>query len=281
MRVSIIIRSFNDKDNLKKLLEMLDKQTYRNYDLIFLDNESTDGTKELIEESNYEVNNIAKGEYIPGKVLNKGVHLAKGDIVVFNNSDCIPCDSLWLERLISPLLKDNDRLCCFANQLPRPDADILVRKDHERAFGKELGAQKWPDFFSLASSAFHRDMLLANPFDECLRYSEDVELFKRLKRKGFKKYYISSSKVEHSHNYTNSQLMKRFYNEGVADCLIFKGEKYLFRDLLIPLGAELFRDFIYLKKKGAFSEIIEGCLYRTMQRVSYYVGFNFGEGKWI
>ncbi len=280
MRVSIIIRSFNDRENLKKLLEKLRIQTYTDFELVFLDNESTDGTRELIQESGFEVNNIPKGEYIPGRVLNKGVQLAKGEVIVFNNSDCIPCDNQWLKRLIKPFLNENLHLCCFANQVPRPDADLLVRKDHERAFGKGMGAKKWPNFFSLASSAFRREVLIANPFDECLKYSEDVELFKRLKRKGLKKYYISSSKVEHSHNYTNSQLIRRFYNEGVADCIIFKGEKSLFRDLLMPLCAELIRDFIYLKNQGAFSKILGGCLYRTMQRVSYYVGFNFGEEKW-
>lgn len=281
MRVSLVIRSYNDRENIKKLLVMLEKQTFKDYELIFLDNESTDGTSEYLEGMGYQVTNIPKGQYIPGRVLNKGVQLAKGEVIVFNNSDCIPVDEYWLERLIKPYLKDNDHLCCFSNQVPRADAEILVRKDHERAFGKEGGAQNWPNFFSLASSAFLRKVLLENPFDEELRYSEDIELFKRLKNKGMRKYYIRSSKVEHSHNYTTSQMVKRFYNEGVADFLIFQGRKKILKDLLFPLLMEILRDFKYLKLHHRSSEIFKGIIYRTTQRFSYYVGFNLGEGKWI
>ena len=160
MRISIVVRSFNDLQNIKKLLVMLGEQTYQNFELVFLDNESTDGTREFLTKSGQTFYNINRSSYVPGKVLNLGVSLSEGEIVVFNNSDCIPMDKFWLEKLTRPLIKGNDHLLCFSSQKARPNADALVKKDHERAFGKERGAEYWPDFFSLASSAFHRDVLV-------------------------------------------------------------------------------------------------------------------------
>ena len=78
---------------------------------------------------------VVDGQELSDKHIRDFISFLKpGDVVVFNNSDAVPCDQHWLEALVRPLLSGR-AVFAFANQLPRPDATMLVRKDSERAFG--------------------------------------------------------------------------------------------------------------------------------------------------
>jgi glycosyltransferase involved in cell wall biosynthesis len=47
-KVSIIIPTFNGKDELRKCLESIHTQDYQNFEILIIDNGSTDGTREMI-----------------------------------------------------------------------------------------------------------------------------------------------------------------------------------------------------------------------------------------
>ena len=79
-----------------------------------------------------------------------------------------------------------------------PDAFAVVRKDYERAFGDGSVSRKWHKFFSLVSSAFRKEELLQNPFDETFQYSEDSQW---VNRREVTIVYVPEAVVEHSHNY--------------------------------------------------------------------------------
>ena len=207
MKLSLIVRSFNDEGCIRRTLEMLRRQS-REAELIVFDSGSTDGTLEIVRSFKPDrlVNGRA-GDYLPGRVVNEAARIASGDVLVFNNSDCVPLDESWLEKLVRPLEEgDGTVAAAFANQLPRPDAFALVRKDNERAFGDGSIAAKWKFFFSLASSAIPRKLLLERPFNPEFRYSEDVEWAHRMALEGRKLVYVPEARVEHSHNYTPAQL---------------------------------------------------------------------------
>ena len=52
-KVAIIMRSYNDRSVIRQTLEMLEKQTYRDYQLWNFDSTSSDGTLEIIREFNH------------------------------------------------------------------------------------------------------------------------------------------------------------------------------------------------------------------------------------
>lgn len=273
MKLSLIVRSFNDEGCIRRTLEMLRRQS-REAELIVFDSGSTDGTLEIVRSFKPDrlVNGRA-GDYLPGRVVNEAARIASGDVLVFNNSDCVPLDESWLEKLVRPLEESEGTVAAaFANQLPRPDAFALVRKDNERAFGDGSIAAKWKFFFSLASSAIPRKLLLERPFNPEFRYSEDVEWAHRMALEGRKLVYVPEARVEHSHNYTPAQLRTRFYNEGWADAAIFGGETGFFRSFLLPFLAETFRDFAYLARRGEAGTVVAGIRYRYLQRRSLYRG---------
>lgn len=218
--VSVLVRCRNDVAFLVRTLDALAAQECPfAHEVLVRDDCSTDGTDVLLR-AHQKVRIVPRpaGAYRPGRTLNALVRAARGEIVVFNNADAVPLGRHWLANLVAPLV-DGSADATFANQLPRPDATPLVRKDSERAFGDGSVSAQWPRFFSLASSAARRADLLAHPFDEDLLYSEDVEWANR--RADFRRRYVPTARVEHSHNYTTAQLARRFYGEGYAEAQIF------------------------------------------------------------
>ncbi len=270
---SIVMRSMNDIKFIEKTLEGLFSQSFKDFELLNIDSGSSDGTYEIIKKYNSnKCRQIRPQDYVPGKVLNSMVKECAGELIVFNNSDCIPMNSDWLKNLLEPLVSEADVGACFANQLPRPDADLLVAKDNLRAYGDGRISATWRHFFSLASSAARKKVLEEHPFDEKIQYSEDVEWSLRIKNLGWKIRYVPSAVVEHSHNYSRKELKKRFYNEGLADGRIFGERPKFLRSFLLPLLAESARDAAYLAKTGNVLSIPDGIIYRFIQRHSAYRG---------
>jgi len=274
--VSIIMRSMNDIKFIEDTLKSVFNQSFSDFEIINVDSGSTDGTFEIIKKYNpnnsYQIN---PKEYIPGKVLNNAINKCKGEIIVFNNSDCIPLNTKWLENLISPIQKNTNIIATFGNQLPRKDARILIIKDNTRAFGDGKISATWGHFFSLATSAARKAILIKYPFNPDIQYSEDVEWSYRMKQLGFEIQYVPNASVEHSHNYTLKEVKKRFYNEGLADGRIYDTGHNFFAMFAKPFLVENMRDFRYLLKKNKFTSIPYGIVYRFIQKYSYYQGRKF------
>ena len=267
--ISVLMRSHNDIKYISKTVEMLLTQAVDDtVEILSCDDRSTDGTAEYLA-SVPELRRIAPpaGKYVPGKTLNHMISQAKGDIIVFNNSDAIPQHREYLKNLIAPL-KDEKVDCVFGNQIARADAYLVVRKDYERAFGDGSVSAAWGNFFSLVSSGFRKNDLLARPFNEQIQYSEDADWVNRYNANIV---YVSDAVVEHSHNYTLQEVRKRFFNEGVADRQMGKTGMSFCR-CIKSIAAETLRDWVYLVKHRTLKEFFYAPLYRFVQKSSYYRG---------
>ncbi len=271
--VSIVMRSINDLSFIEKTLQAVLGQKFKDFELINIDSGSTDGTYEIIKGYNPDKSyQIKREDYVPGRVLNDAVKLCSGEIIVFNNSDCIPMNSDWLGNLIKPLLEHPEVAAVFGNQIPRPDATPLVVKDYRRAFGDGSVSASWDHFFSLATSAVRKCDIRQYPFNDCLKYSEDIEWSWRMKKDGRKIAYAPDAVVEHSHNYKLRGVWKRFYNEGLADGFIYGERKNLLTGMLLPFGVEACRDIGFLIRSGNIAYIPYGLVYRFIQRLSAWKG---------
>ncbi len=275
--VSVLVRARNDEALIGRTLESVFSQSLAPFEVVVCDDASTDRTREIAARFPVRFFERPAGKYKPGRTLNALVRAAKGDIVVFNNSDAVPLDREWLAGLVRPLVESgrDAPVFAFANQLPRPDAQALVRKDSERAFGDGKVQATWRFFFSLASSATWRKNLLDVPFDENIQYSEDVEWTWRNSRRAenpVRIVYCPDSRVEHSHNYTIAELARRFRGEGAADRAIFGDRPSLAREIA---GAfrETLRDWLYLvRRPDAWGDIPMAPLRRFVQRLSHWRG---------
>ena len=278
---SVLVRARNDEAVIGETLEgVFSQKADFPFEVVVCDDASTDRTREIAAKFPVRFFERPEGPYRPGRTVNALVGAAEGEVVVFNNSDAVPADGRWLAELVRPLLAEPSRpVFSFANQLPRPDAKALVRKDSERAFGDGRVQATWKFFFSLASSATWRRTPVETPFDEEIMYSEDVEWTwrnSRRERDPVRVVYCPKARVVHSHNYTLRELARRFRGEGAADRVIFGDRPSLLRELA-GAAKETLRDWAYLLRRPSdWLEIPSAPVRRLVQRVAHWRGMAAG-----
>ena len=166
MKYSIITINYNNCEGLRRTIESVARQTYRNYEFIVIDGASTDGSGEVLKQYDnaitYWVSEPDKGIY---NAMNKGIARATGDYLNFMNSgDCFYADDV-LERVASHT----------------SDADIIVGRDYHFSATKQQGhASIQPPRLSMltffVSTLDHQSSFIRRSlFDGC-PYREDFRL---------------------------------------------------------------------------------------------------------
>src|SRR4030095_869710 len=105
-KASIIVVNWNGERFLKDCLGALSGQTYANYEIILVDNGSSDNSVCFTRDNFPEVRIVALTEnkgFTGGNAA--GLEVAIGDFVSLVNNDARP-EQTWLENLIQPMLRD-------------------------------------------------------------------------------------------------------------------------------------------------------------------------------
>lgn len=110
--VSIVVPNYNHEKYLKQRLESIFNQTYVHFEVILLDDCSTDTSPNILSEyaKNPKVSHCIFNEANSGNTFiqwNKGIALAKGDFIWIAESDDF-CELNFLEELINPVLQDSE-----------------------------------------------------------------------------------------------------------------------------------------------------------------------------
>lgn len=273
MKPCIVMRSYNDMPLIVDTLSMVNQQDSP-FELISLDNESTDGTLQEIKKYTDLTINIPKGTYVPGRVLNQGMEVSHGEFVVFLNSDCTPQNKSWLKNLLAGFT-DDKVAAVFSRQIPRSNCHPILAKDTEDTFGDGSRQKYWRHCFSMASSAIRRSVWEQMGFNEQIQYSEDIDWTWRARQKGYTIRYVADSIVMHSHNYTLKQFYKRHYGEGRAEAVIFDWspwEQSCFRYSLLPYMRQVIND----EKYCLFRFSLGACFYSPVLRFAQLLGRRAG-----
>lgn len=117
--ISVIIPNYNHATYLKERIESVLNQTYQNFEIIILDDCSTDNSKEIIEyyRDNKKVKHIVYNEINSGSPFiqwAKGVALARGTYVWIAESDDY-ASLTFLETLISGIEKEPSVVMAYSN----------------------------------------------------------------------------------------------------------------------------------------------------------------------
>lgn len=220
-RVSIIILSWNTKKLLVQCLRSLSL----NYEIIVIDNASTDGSPEMIRKEFPKVRLICNKENVGfAKGNNQGVEIATGDLVLFLNSDTFVKDGA-IEKLVTFFNKSDDIVAvspliinengsiqqdpCYLH-FPSPMMSFFY---YNRILRK-LSTKFFPDLlFSItdfrnpseidqlsgAALMIRRELFKkVGGFDENFPlYFEDTDLSYRLRKRGYKLMVIPEAEVIH------------------------------------------------------------------------------------
>jgi len=201
-KVSIIIRTKNEEKWISHCLKKIFLQTYKNIEIVIVDNCSTDKTLQKIREFPHKLIKIKK--FFPGKALNLGIQKASGSIIVCLSAHCIPVNSNWLKSLIKPLKKSSVG-GVYGRQQPLSYSSTSDKRDLITIFGLDKKIQIKDPFFHNANSAFMKSTWKKISFDEKTTNIEDRIWGKKIISNGLKIIYEPRASVFHWHGVHQDQ----------------------------------------------------------------------------
>jgi GT2 family glycosyltransferase len=211
--VSIIIPNWNGKRFLEECLHSIEKQTFCGFEVIFVDNGSTDGSAEWVEERyghwvriirNRENLGFAEGN-------NVGIRVARGMYIVLLNNDTV-VEPDWLEELIKPVEGDSTVGMCASKvrsydqpKVLEATGELLFRDGLNRARGHlEVDRGQYDSdleiFFPPGCGGLYRKVMLdeIGLFDEdFFAYGDDTDLGIRGRLAGWRCVYAPRAVVYH------------------------------------------------------------------------------------
>lgn len=103
-KVSVIVATKNHSNLLKEMLQALQGQTFNSFEIIVIDDGSTDNTAQIV--GQFRGVKYAKNPKTgPAAARNAGIRASKGKIIAVMDDDCFAAKD-WLEKLIEPFAKN-------------------------------------------------------------------------------------------------------------------------------------------------------------------------------
>lgn len=187
--VSVIIATYNHADYLSKAVGSVLGQQFTDFELMVVDDGSTDRTPAILE-------GLAKAH--PGKfryerkpnggvgaAMNFALERTSGELVAFLDSD-----DAWtpghLATLVPLLANDPSAVVAFGRRRPMDEHGLPVERPDKRWFTGKVTTQLFRSMFisKICMLARRETIEQAGRFDEALRMGEDYELLLRMSRLG-------------------------------------------------------------------------------------------------
>ncbi|MCQ2484695.1 MAG: glycosyltransferase [Clostridia bacterium] len=181
-RISVVIPVFNAEKYLAKCVESIEKQTYKYFSIVLVDDGSSDGSGKLCDELKAKYNNISvihQKNSGASSARNAGIEASDGEYIVFCDSDDY-IDSEMFQKLINAQIMYSDRLAlCGIKKLTSSgekscvlDGDNLLTIDKEDFFI----IQKTQLFNAPVNKLFRRDVLITKGirFNPSIALGEDL-----------------------------------------------------------------------------------------------------------
>lgn len=210
--ISLIIRTHNEEKWIGECLRRVREQTVSDFEVILVDNLSTDKTVEKAKNICPNITLVQIDDYLPGKALNKGIRASSGDFFVCLSAHCIPVDETWLEQLRSTFDEHSNVAGVYGRQVPIESSDPIDKRDLLRTFGPEKRVQTQDTFFHNANSMIPREVWEDHPFDEDVTNIEDQIWANEVLNEGYKIVYEPEAAVYHHHGINQGNDKERMRN---------------------------------------------------------------------
>ena len=222
---SIVILNYNAGDLLLKCVESVVKTNYKNFEIIVVDNMSSDNShlqcKKKFENIQL-IQNIKNYGYCEGN--NIGIRHANGDYIIILNPDTI-VESDWLKQLIFAYEKFGDGLyqpkilSLYEKNVLQSTGNMLhifgfgfardkgIKDENKRNKIEEVGFASGTCLFT--STKVLKKIGLLDPF--LFLYHDDLDLGWRASQVGINSYYVPTSVIYHAESYFLKWSSKKFY----------------------------------------------------------------------
>lgn len=280
IKASIIIRTYNEEDWIAHCLKAIQKQTFKDYEIIIVDNYSTDNTLKIAK--TFDIKKIVKiKNFIPGKALNMGCKVAKGEFLVFLSAHCIPEKETWLKNLIDSF-KNKKIAAVYGKQSPIKFSDAEDIRDLYITFGNEKKIQKKDHFFHNANSAIRRSIWKDHQFSNSLTNIEDRFWSKKIIDLKYWIAYEPNSNVFHYHGIHHGRTDRARLNKTIKVIEKIENNFLKLPDSLKPENVKILFiiNFSNYKKEKKYDQIFLDQLYNiesitTKKKIIFIKPSNF------
>lgn len=239
--VTVVIFNRDGKRFLKKCIDSVLRQTYRNYELVLFDDCSSDGSVDFVKE-HYPKIRIMQAESNIGiaAAQNRAYKTAQGRYIASLHNDTV-ADRDWLKRLVHAIESSNWNVACVEGGVYHFGGIGDLHGSLNIAGYNILGSTPPKEkFYSGTCSMIIKNGILRDYFDEeYFFYGEDVYLGWLLRLKGYNIIREPGSKVMHygtvSASSDSIRKMYQFFSERnrLLNCLIFFEKKNVIK--LLPV----------------------------------------------
>lgn len=230
--VSVVVCAYNAERTIDACLASLARLNYPNYEVIVVNDGSTDGTLEIARRHGF-VRLIDQENRGLSAARNVGIAAAAGEIIAFTDSDCV-ADPDWLFYLVAKFLSSNLQAVGGPN-FPPPE-DALIPSCVAVSPGGPthvLLSDDVAEHIPGCNMAFRREALEeVGGFDPVFRAAgDDVDLCWRLQNRGHAIGFSPAAVVWHFRRNTVRDYLKQQQGYGKAEALLYFKHPYRFNML--------------------------------------------------
>lgn len=255
MKCSIVVCTYNRAESLRATLINIIQQEYEDLEIIVVDNNSQDHTREVVaslSSSVYPIKYYVESRQGLSYARNLGVDEASGEIVLFLDDDAIPLKKDWVERIAS-VYHDSEVGVAGGDLLPVwPEADEEPKwlpKSLRSPLGltnfsyQETTTLSYPTYPWGANISFRKKDILAlggfctelGRVGYNLLGGEETDLCMRLEKAGKKILYVPEAEVQHfisKEKLVYDSFSERAIFQGITDAVLETRHNNCFRIMI-------------------------------------------------
>ena len=228
-KYSIVIPVYNRPDEVKELLDSLLAQTYKDFEIIIVEDGSQISSKQVVTQYKTALNikYFSKKNEGPGQTRNYGAERASGNYFIFFDSDCLIPEN-YME------IVNNSLSSHWLDAYGGPDAAHKSFTPIQKAISYSMtsvlstggirGAMIDPSKFHPRSfnMGFSKEVFEKTGGFSKMRFGEDLDMSMRIKSLGYKAGLIKDAFVYHKRRTDFRKFFKQVYNSGIARINLYK-----------------------------------------------------------
>lgn len=268
--VSIIITTYNRKQDIEKCLDSIFNNDYNNIRIIVVDNASSDGTADFLEQKYGSKINLIKSDknLMAGGGRNLGAESAKGEYLLFIDSDNI-IDSKMISELVTGMEKNKNagmvgplmyylsdpKMIWWAganiNLWTSKTSYIGINEYDEGQYDDIMEVGHIPNVFLVKKEIWDE---IGGINEDYIMHYEESDLAERIKRKDAKLYRIPTAKTYHNIPASSDESGRNFGAESLERVY------YTSRNRII-----------FIKRNASIIQYIFFCLFFLMPFSFFYI----------
>lgn len=277
-KVCVIVPCYNEEKVIGNCLSALKNQTYPNYEILVIDDASTDNTPKIVKDHGVKLIRLEKNRGL-ARARNVGIQHADAEIIAFTDGDCV-VEKRWLEELINTMKSKNLDVVIGKKVKPLNSYCYVVRAQLGRSI-KEIRDESLGGGYSVA---YKKEVFKElGGFNERFMRGCDFEFHLRVMESRFNLGWAKDAVVGFSYPDTVRKIWKQQSADGfwikeiirVHPWFIRRQIKFLAARVLIvvnPLPYVLWT--LKLRKKyDNLKMMLDHCVFIYLRSLAYCIGF--------